>query len=417
MTLCASNVSDGVFIAENDWPMFARTILPKLTEAGIGFDIPQEVAERMGVDCQIEFYLDRDLQGITCEAVARYGDFVFQLVPTAKALRGVINPDSRSKAALIKRDTARESFAVQVVRQLFPTWSSIDVARIREEDEQTILLLLTEGVDILRSVGQVFSTAAFDGMMMPGSPTVKVGLSIDSNLVEISPIADEVPMNEVGALLNSYRRNRRYHRFKDGTFVDLKNADLHELDQIVTDLDLDEKQLDSGRITIPGYRAFLLDAQVDDDGKSESFVDYVNDVKIIEPETIRSARQPQKRTAPVPDGRLPMAFHLVGQRLRWHSRRRNGFGKIRAIAVTGGSSQGQWSRVDCLPGVLGIQLGRRMREIHAGSHHRSCGRHESATAQAHRSRGTAMEEPLGIQRYAAYRCGDHLIRFIAPRRG
>lgn len=283
MTLCASNVSDGVFIAENDWPMFARTILPKLTEAGIGFDIPQEVAEQMGADCQIEFYLDRDLQGITCEAVARYGDFVFQLVPTAKALRGVINPDSRSKAALIKRDTARESFAVQVVRQLFPTWSSIDVARIREEDEQTILLLLTEGVDILRSVGQVFSTAAFDGMMMPGSPTVKVGLSIDSNLVEISPIADEVPMNEVGALLNSYRRNRRYHRFKDGTFVDLKNADLHELDQIATDLDLDEQQIDSGRITIPGYRAFLLDAQVDDDGKSESFVDYVNDVKIIDP--------------------------------------------------------------------------------------------------------------------------------------
>ena len=268
MTLCASDSTDGVFIAKNDWPIFARTILPKLTEAGIGFDIPQEVAERMGVDCQIEFYLDRDLQGITCEAVARYGDFVFQLVPTAKALRGVINPDSRSKAALVKRDTARESFAVQVIRQLFPTWSSIDVARVREEDEQTILLLLTEGVDILRSVGQVFSTAAFDGMMMPGSPTVKVGLSIDSNLVEISPIADEVPMNEVGALLNSYRRNRRYHRFKDGTFVDLKNADLHELDQIVTDLDLDEQQIDSGRITIPGYRAFLLDAQVDDDGKA-----------------------------------------------------------------------------------------------------------------------------------------------------
>lgn len=279
MTLCASDSTDGVFIAKNDWPIFARTILPKLTEADIGFDIPQEVAEQMGADCQIEFYLDRDLQGITCEAVARYGDFVFQLVPTAKALRGVINPDSRSKAALVKRDTARESFAVQVIRQLFPTWSSIDVARVREEDEQTILLLLTEGVDILRSVGQVFSTAAFDGMLMPGSLTVKVGLSIDSNLVEISPIANEVPMNEVGALLNSYRRNRRYHRLKDGTFVDLKNADLREIDQIATDLDLNEKQLDSGRITIPGYQAFLLDAQVDDDGKSESFVDYVNDVK------------------------------------------------------------------------------------------------------------------------------------------
>ena len=90
-------------------------------------------------------------------------------------------------------------------------------------------------------------------------------------------------MNEVGALLDSYRRKRRYHRLKNGTFVDLKEADLHELDQVSTDLDLSEKQLDSGIIKIPGYQAFLLDSQVDDEGKSASFVDYVNDVKIVDP--------------------------------------------------------------------------------------------------------------------------------------
>ena len=76
---------------------------------------------------------------------------------------------------------------------------------------------------------------------------------------------------------------RRYHRLKNGTFVDLKEADLHELDQVSTDLDLSEKQLDSGIIKIPGYQAFLLDSQVDDEGKSASFVDYVNDVKIVDP--------------------------------------------------------------------------------------------------------------------------------------
>ena len=84
--LCSDD-PDGVFIAENDWPMFARTIVPKLTEAGIGFDIPQEVTEAVGTECRIEFYLDRDLYGITCEAVAKYGDFTFQLVPTAKELQ------------------------------------------------------------------------------------------------------------------------------------------------------------------------------------------------------------------------------------------------------------------------------------------------------------------------------------------
>ena len=39
MTLCASNVSDRcVHCAKTTWPIFARTILPKLTEAGIGFE-------------------------------------------------------------------------------------------------------------------------------------------------------------------------------------------------------------------------------------------------------------------------------------------------------------------------------------------------------------------------------------------
>lgn len=281
--LCGADANaEGVFVSDDDWPMFSRTILPRLAKAGISFDIPQEVAYRQA-KCRIEFYLDRDLHGITCEVLARYGDFAFQLVPTAKALRGMINVDSASKAALVKHDPHSEMFAVQVVRQLFPTWSSTDLARIREEDEQTILLMLTDGVEILASIGQVFSTAAFDGMMKPTSPSVKVGLSIDSNLVEISPIADEVPMNEVGALLESYRRNRRYHRLADGSFVDLKDADLTELDRIATDYDLSERQLDSGMIAIPGFHAFLLDSQVDDANKSESFTEYVNELKVIDP--------------------------------------------------------------------------------------------------------------------------------------
>ena len=201
----------------------------------------------------------------------------------AEELRGVVNPDSTSKASLVKRDQECETLAVQVARQLFPTWSATNPARVREEDEDAILLLITEGVEILKSMGQVFSTAAFDGLMSPSKPSVKVGLSVESNLVEISPIADEVPMNEVGALLDSYRRRRRYHRLHDGTFVDLRDADLGELDRIASDLDLTGTQLDGGTIAIPGYQAFLLDAQVPDERKNASFTSYVNDVKVIDP--------------------------------------------------------------------------------------------------------------------------------------
>ncbi|MCB5509619.1 SNF2 helicase associated domain-containing protein, partial [Erysipelatoclostridium ramosum] len=70
---------------------------------------------------------------------------------------------------------------------------------------------------------------------------VKVGLSIKGNLVEISPIADEVPTDEVGALLVSYRRRQRYHQLKDGTLLKLEGANLNTLDTLAADLDLDEQ--------------------------------------------------------------------------------------------------------------------------------------------------------------------------------
>ena len=418
--LCSDD-PDGVFIAENDWPMFARTIVPKLTEAGIGFDIPQEVTEAVGTECRIEFYLDRDLYGITCEAVAKYGDFTFQLVPTAKELRGVINPDSRSRASQVKRDLSRESFAVQVVRQLCPTWSSIDVARVKEEDEQAILLMLTDGVQILKSVGQVFSTAAFDGMMQPNPPSVKVGLSIDSNLVEISPIADEVPMNEVGALLDSYRRKRRYHRLKNGTFVDLKEADLHELDQVSTDLDLSEKQLDSGIIKIPGYQAFLLDSQVDDEGKSASFVDYVNDVKIVDPkryevpERLKTVLRPYQVEGFQWLSTLWDKASAASSPTRWPR-------QIRAAALAHRSAQRKRSVTHRLPGIARLQLGRGMREIRGRSDGGSRRRYESAATQGHRDGGRAIagerrcydEWRHDVRRH---RRGDHLLRSAASRRG
>ena len=281
-SLCTGE-SDGVFIHERDWPMFSRTILPSLAAAGIGMDIPQEIALAATGECGLEFYLDRDLDGVTCEAVARYGNTAFQLVPSEKALHGIVHPDSSSRAASITRDAEREWLGVELVKRLFPECDAEMPARIGERDDDAILLLLTDGVDMLKSIGQVFATAAFDGLLKESSPMVKVGLSIDSNLVEISPIADEVPMSEVGSVLASYRRRRRYHRLRDGSFIDLRNADLDELDTIATDLDLDERQLNAGTIEIPAYQAFLLDSDLPDGTKSESFIRYVNDVKVIDP--------------------------------------------------------------------------------------------------------------------------------------
>lgn len=306
--------SEGQVIAGDDIALFARTLLPQLMNAGLlaADGIPRELAELNPAECRIGFYLDRTEHGVECEVKARYGDILIPILPAGSATNA---ENGGTPSALPGRDFDTEHLALDVVREFFvmpeeqrrklaetrrvtagfrTSASRVkaharasEAAVINRDDTTQIVRLFDEGLPALHEVGEVFTTPAFDRLIAPKPPSVKVGLSIKGNLVEISPIADEVPPDEVGALLASYRRRQRYHQLKDGTLVKLEGANLNMLDKLADDLDLDERQLNSGLIELPGGRAFLLDGELPDDGsdvvKDASFTDYIDDLKVIDP--------------------------------------------------------------------------------------------------------------------------------------
>ena len=233
-----------------------------------------------------------------------------KLAETRQATAGFRTPASRAKAR------ARAS----------------EAAVINRDDTTQIIRLFDEGLPALHEVGEVFTTPAFDRLIAPKPPSVKVGLSIKGNLVEISPIADEVPPDEVGALLVSYRRRQRYHQLKDGTLLKLEGANLNTLDTLAADLDLDEQQLNSGLIELPGGRAFLLDGELPDDGsdvvKDASFTEYIDDLKIIDPKSYE-----------VPDSLKPVLRPYQVEGFRWlNTLCDKGFGGILADEMGLGKS-------------------------------------------------------------------------------
>nr|WP_225431808.1 DEAD/DEAH box helicase [Bifidobacterium platyrrhinorum] len=275
--------SAGERIAFDDAPLFARTLLPELLDSGLmpAGNVPREIELMRPVECEPEFYLDRDERGVVCTAKARYGSRESVIVPQ----RGGDFAPGAIPVAGAGHDFGAERAMLDTVRAYF-TIASPDAPGVIGRDETTrIVALFDEGLAALRAAGKVFTTPAFDRLLAPRAPSVKVGLSVRSNLVEISPIADEVPPDEVGALLAAYRRRQRFHRLKDGTFVDLRGADLDALDRVADDLDLDESELDDGPVTVPGMQAFLLDAELagGDVDKEPSFMAYVGELKAVDP--------------------------------------------------------------------------------------------------------------------------------------
>ncbi|KAB7790640.1 DEAD/DEAH box helicase [Bifidobacterium leontopitheci] len=295
LTMLCADDANTMTLSARDVDQFARTVLPQLqdgtagagsastsgnadggmsssADAAVPITLPPEIQRLVRVPCRIEFYLDRDRRGVTCDAQARYGDeryHVFEGIGTS--------------AADARRDKDAERLAVEAVLHYFPRPSG-PVAAIAESDDDAIYKLLTEGLPVLRGLGTVFATPAFDGLTATPRPVIKVGLSVRSGLVEISPIADEVDPDEVPALLASYRKRRRFHRLRNGAFVDMRNVDASAVDEVADDLGLKAADFEHGSVNVPAYEAYYLDHQVDEDDKDDSFTAYLDDLRVVDPD-------------------------------------------------------------------------------------------------------------------------------------
>ncbi|MDF7665361.1 SNF2-related protein [Bifidobacterium sp. ESL0745] len=244
---------------------------------GIAVKLPPELIKMRRIPCHIETYLDRDKNGITCDVQARYGDERFHVFSG-------IGPNEP-----VARDRETERLAVEAVRQYFPMPEG-PIARIPEDNDKAIYKLLNEGLPVLRGLGEVFSTPSFDGLTSSPHPVFKIGLSVKSGLVEISPIADEIDPSEVPALLNSYRKRRKFHRLRNGAFVNMADVDTGKLDEVSSDLGLKPVDLDSGAVSVPAYEAYYLDNEAEDEDKSDEFRSYLNDLRVIDPKTYKVPR-------------------------------------------------------------------------------------------------------------------------------
>lgn len=296
--LCAPGANEsedgrGLFLGAEDMDVFSRTILPVLSprddthvqndnrnqtapnstvrdENIIPVKLPTEFISLRRLPCVIEMYLDRDEKGILCDVQARYGDQRFHV------LSGIGSHEP------VLRDKDTERLAVEAVRHYFPDIDGIYV-RIDENNGKVIYKLLTEGLPVLRRLGDVYSTPAFDGLSASSHTVITLGLSVKSGLVEISPIAEEIDPQEVPALLESYRKRQRFHRLRNGAFVDLAGADVSALDEASADMGIAIQDLEAGPVTVPSYEAYYWDAQIEEDHKDEQFKSYISNLKAINP--------------------------------------------------------------------------------------------------------------------------------------
>ncbi|MEC4183983.1 SNF2-related protein [Adlercreutzia sp. R21] len=304
----------GAFIAEADAAAFCRRVLPVLEEA-VDVRLPAEWEALRPVAGTLAFYFDKTgkKEGalIRLTVKAFYGEREVVLASPADSPE---EPELRPASQQPFRDQALEDAGITLAAQFFDGSMTLPLRQAELAGE-----LLYGGLAQFRAAGDVFTTPAFDRLIVDAPPRVQLGLSLAANLIQMDVRESDLSRDDLAAMLAAYRRRKRFHRMSDGRIAALTAGDVAKLAEMTRDLGVSVDELLDGGAEVPTYQAFYLDREYADAVRDTALSDYLR--RLDEPPA----------ASPVPEGLGAVLRPYQVEGFRWLSRLADlGFGGILA---------------------------------------------------------------------------------------
>ena len=270
---CFNSVKDRkIFIGKQELPVFCRELLPLLKQQ---YEIKQEGFEEslyLPKQATYEIYLDMPQKDmIQGTLYALYEEQKYNILEEAKAQQN--------------RDIKEEYLILQKIKAFFNAYDEQTHTLILSGDEELLYYFLCEGIPKLHKYGEVHISDAIRRLKILPTPRVKIGVSIEGNLLEFNMQSEDMSLEELAEILSRYNHKKHYYRLKDGTFIQM-GEELDGVLHIFQTLQLKERDLQKGKATIPKYRALYLDGTAKEFGldikRDRNFKNLIRNMKTAE---------------------------------------------------------------------------------------------------------------------------------------
>ena len=183
----------------------------------------------------------------------------------------------------IPRNAIEESKALDMFKEsgfMFDTMKN----RLILTSEDRIYEFLKKGVEEYISKFEILATESFRQKQIITPKAASIGVKIENNLLSIDLSEIDIDKKELEEIMKKYKLKKKYHRLKNGEFVDLdNNSTLDTLLKITESANLDFKDLKQDVINLPIYRSLYLDKILKQNEmvvkQSESYKELIDDVQ------------------------------------------------------------------------------------------------------------------------------------------
>ncbi len=263
------NFTKEIIFRKEEFADFYSLIMPKV-KSMIDIDeyCKNELENYKPKELKVKVYLDYLASGfITADIKFGYEDIEFN--PFEQIDKG------------IPRNAIAESKALDKFKNSgFMLDSSNKLILVKED---IMYEFLKYGVEDYVSEFEVLATESFREKQVKAPKIASIGVKVENNLLELNLSGIDLSANEVEEIMKKYKLKKKFHRLKNGEFIDLTENDaLETIEKIADGTGVGYKELISGNVKLPMYRSLYLDKILRGQGvvvkQSEEYRKLIDDV-------------------------------------------------------------------------------------------------------------------------------------------
>lgn len=260
---------------------FCATILPILNKHCIVAVNGMDIERYIPVEAVCKVYLEMtDKKEIIARLRVKYGEEIYDML-------------DGFRQGGIYRNVEKESAVLEMVAKYFSLDGTKPDQMILSDQISGLFELLHEGIAAMNQVAEVYVDEKIKRLKVHKSPKFNIGVALKQRLLEVKLLTEELPMKEIHQFLASYRQKKRYHRMKNGDFMELNDPSIGVLVDLVDGLHLDDKQLKNGVLSLPKYRALYLEQILDEHSdhveiaKNQAYKSLIQEMRTVEESNIQ----------------------------------------------------------------------------------------------------------------------------------
>ena len=126
-------------------------------------------------------------------------------------------------------------------------------------NDENIYQFLSNDIEYYMQKFEVLVTDNFKSKEIRQPRLGSLGVKVENNLLSIDLKNLDIDPKELEELMEKYKLKKKYHRLKDGSFINLEeNQEMEFLDKLVSGMDIDYKELEKGEVKLPVHRSLYL---------------------------------------------------------------------------------------------------------------------------------------------------------------